>query len=137
MYGIAAPISIVVRMLAVMFLVTATYNPSGYSYWHWAFRADSDYWALKIFLGLLIIFGYVFCIYATWRSMRIMMSVPLILLIAACLWLLSDWGVLDMSNWVQRTLALETSLVVLLGTGVSFSLIRYRLSGQLDSRTIT
>jgi len=25
----------------------------------------------------------------------------------------------------------------LLGTGVSFSLIRYRLSGQLDSRTIT
>jgi hypothetical protein len=68
--------------------------------------------------------------------MRIMLSVPLILLIAACLWLLSDWGVLDFSDWLQRTLALETSLVVLLGTGVSFSLIRYRLSGQLDSRTI-
>jgi hypothetical protein len=27
--------------------------------------------------------------------------------------------------------------VMLLGTGVSFSLIRYRLSGQLDSRTLT
>jgi hypothetical protein len=136
MYGIAQPIGILVRMLAVLFLVAATYNPSGYSYYHWAFRGGTDYWALKIFLGLLIIFGYVFCGYATWRSLRVMLSVPLLLLIAACLWLLSNWGVLDLSDWLQRTLALESSLVVLLGTGVSFSLIRYRLSGQLDSRTI-
>jgi hypothetical protein len=137
MYGIAQPIGILVRMLAVMFLVAATYNPSGYSYYHWAFHGGTDYWALKIFLGLLVIFGYVFCFYSTWRSLRIMLSVPLLLIIAACLWLLSDWGMIDLSDWLQRTLALETSLVVLLGTGVSFSLIRYRLSGQLDSRTIT
>ena len=137
MYGIAQPIGLFVRFLAVMFLVAATYNPSGYSYWHWAFRGDGSDWALKIFLGLLIIFGYVVCVYATWRSMRIMLSVPMILLIAACLWLLSDWGVIDFSDWLQRTLALETALVVLLATGVSFSLIRYRLSGQLDSRTLT
>jgi Family of unknown function (DUF6524) len=137
MYGIAQPIGILVRMLAVMFLVTATYNPTGYSYWHWAFRGNADYWALKIFLGLLMIFGYVFCIYATWRSLRFMLGVPLVLLIGACLWLLSDWGIVDLSDWLQRTLALETALVVLLGTGVSFSLIRYRLSGQLDSRTLT
>jgi hypothetical protein len=136
MYGIAQPIGILVRMLAVLFLVAATYNPTGYSYYHWAFRGSTDYWALKIFLGLLVIFGYVFCVYATWRSLRIMLSVPLLLLIMTSLWLLSDWGVIDLSDWLQRTLALESSLVVLLGTGVSFSLIRYRLSGQLDSRTI-
>jgi hypothetical protein len=137
MYGIAQPIGILVRMLAVLALVAATYNPSGYSYYHWAFRGDTSYWALKIFLGLLIIFGYVFCGYATWRSLRLMLSVPLLLLLTACMWLLSNWGLLDLSDWLQRTLALETSLVILLGTGVSFSLIRYRLSGQLDSRTIT
>jgi hypothetical protein len=136
MYGIAQPIGILVRMLAVLFLVAATYNPTGYSYYHWAFRGNTDYWALKIFLGLLVIFGYVFCVYATWRSLRIMLSVPLLLLILTSLWLLSDWGIIDLSDWLQRTLALESSLVVLLGTGVSFSLIRYRLSGQLDSRTI-
>ena len=137
MYGIAQPIGILVRMLAVLFLVTATYNPSGYSYWHWAFRGNADYWALKIFLGLLIIFGFVFCIYATWRSLRLLLGVPLLLVIVASLWLLSDWNIIDLSDWLQRTLALEAGLVVLLGTGVSFSLIRYRLSGQLDSRTIT
>lgn len=137
MYGIAQPIGILVRMLAVLFLVAATYNPSGYSYYHWAFRGDGGYWALKIFLGLLIIFGFVFCCYATWRSLRLMLSLPLLLLMATCFWLLSDWGLLDLSDWLQRTLALEAGLVVLLGTGVSFSLIRYRLSGQLNSRTIT
>lgn len=137
MYGIAQPIGILVRMLAVLFLVTATYNPSGYSYWHWAFRSDTNYWALKIFLGLLIIFGFVFCTYATWRSLRLMLGVPLILLMGASLWLLSDWGIVDLSDRLQRTLALESALVVLLGTGVSFSLIRYRLSGQLDLLTLT
>jgi len=137
MYGIAQPIGILVRMLAVLFLVSATYNPSGYSYWHWAFRGDANYWALKIFLGLLIIFGFVFCAYATWRSLRIMLSVPLLLLMGASGWLLSDWGVVDFADPLQRTLALESAIVVLLGTGVSFSLIRYRLSGQLDSRSIT
>jgi len=136
MHGIAQPIGILVRMLAVLFLVAATYNPSGYSYWQWAFRGGSGYWALKIFLGLLIIFGYVFCVYATWRSLRLMLSIPLLLVITTSLWLLSDWGVVNLSDWLQRTLAIELSLVILLGTGVSFSLIRYRLSGQLDSRTI-
>src|SRR5215475_13195229 len=101
MYGIAQPIGILVRMLAVLFLIGATYNPSGYSYWHWAFRGGPEYWALKIFLGFLLIFGFVFCIYATWRSLRIMLGGPLVLLIAACLWLLSDWGWLDLSDWMQ------------------------------------
>ena len=137
MYGIAQPIALLVRMLAVLFLVTGTYNPSGYSYWHWAFRGDNSYWALKIFVGFLIIFGFVFCIYATWRSLRLLLGVPLVLAIVASLWLLSDWGVIDLSDSLQRTLALEAALVVLLATGVSFSLIRYRLSGQLDSRSIT
>jgi hypothetical protein len=137
MHGIAQLVGILVRMLAVLLLVTATYNPSGYSYWHWAFHADTNYWALKIFIGLLIIFGFVFCTYATWRSLRIMLGVPLILLMGASLWLLSDWGIVDLSDRLQRTLALESALVMLLGTGVSFSLIRYRLSGQLDSRTLT
>jgi hypothetical protein len=137
MYGIAQPIGILVRMLSVLFLVGATYNPSGYSFYHWVFRGNGDYWALKIFLGFLIIFGYVFCVYATWRSMRLLLSIPLLVVLGCGLWLLSDWGVLDLSDWLQRTLAFEAVLVILLGTGVSFSLIRYRLSGQLDSRTIS
>jgi len=136
MYGIAQPIGILVRLLAVLLLVAATYNPSGYSYYHWAFQGSADYWALKVFLGLLILCGYVFCVHATVRSLRFLLGVPLLVVIACGLWLLSDWGWLDLSDWLQRTLAIEASLVILLGTGVSFSLIRYRLSGQLDSRTL-
>lgn len=137
MYGIAQPLGIVVRMLAVLVLVAGSYNPSGYSYYHWAFQGGTDYWALKILLGLLIIFGYVFCATATYRSLRLLLGVPLLLVIGSAIWLLSNEGWLDLSDWLQRTLALEAALVIVLGTGVSFSLIRYRLSGQLDSRTLT
>ena len=137
MYGIAQPIGIVVRMLAVLVLVAGSYNPSGYSYYHWAFQGSADYWALKILIGLLIIFGYVFCVAATVRSLRLLLGVPLLLVLASALWLLSNEGWLDLSDWLERTLALEAALVIVLGTGVSFSLIRYRLSGQLDSRTLT
>src|ERR1700746_386094 len=100
MSGTAQPMGILVRMLAVMFLGAGSYHPSGYSYYHWALRGGTEYWALKIFLGFLVIFGYVFCFYSTWRSLRIMLSVPLLLIIGACLWLLSDWGVLDLSDWL-------------------------------------
>jgi len=137
MHGIAEPLGILVRMLAALFLVAATYNPTGYSYWHWAIRADSTDWALKIFIGFLLIFGYAFCVQVGWRSMGFMMSIPLLLVIGSCLWLLSNWGWIDLSNWLERTLALEAAIVIVLGTGVSFSLIRYRLSGQLNSRTLT
>ena len=137
MYGIAQPIGILVRMLAVLVLVAGSYNPSGYSYYHWAFRGSTEYWAVKILLGLLIIFGYVFCVTATVRSLRLLLGVPLVLVIASALWLMASQGWIDLSDWLERTLALEAALVIVLGTGVSFSLIRYRLSGQLDSRTIT
>src|SRR6478752_3499076 len=110
MYGIAQPIGILVRMLAVLLLVTGTYNPSGYSYYHWAFHTAADQWAAKTLIGMLL-------------------SIPLLAVIGTGIWLLSVWDVIDLSDGLQRTLVLEASITLLLGTGVSFSLIRYRLSG--------
>jgi len=124
-------------MLAVMLLVSATYNPSGYSYYHWAFRANADQWAVKSVIGLLIVIAFIVCVHATIRSLGLLLSIPLIIVIGTGIWLLSNWGVVDLSDWLQRTLVLEGAVALLLGTGVSFSLIRYRLSGQLDSRTLT
>src|SRR4051812_23828671 len=137
MYGIAQPIGILVRMLAVLLLVSGTYNPSGYSYYHWAFHTAADQWAAKTLIGMLIIVAFIVCVHATVRSLGLLLSIPLLAVIGTGIWLLSVWDVIDLSNGLQRTLVLEASITLLLGTGVSFSLIRYRLSGQLDSRTLT
>lgn len=137
MHAIAQPPAILVRMLAVALLVSGTYNPSGYSYYHWAFHGVADHWASKTVVGQLIVVGFVFCAQATIRSLGLLLSIPLLLVIATGVWLLSNWRIVDLSNGLQLTLILELVIVLLLGTGVSFSLIRYRLSGQLDSRTLT
>lgn len=137
MHGVAEPLGLLVRLIAVLFVVAATYNPSGYSYWHWAINADSTDWALKIFVGFLLIFAYVFLVQVGWRALGLLFVLPIVLIIASSLWLLSDWGWVDLSNPLQRTLALEGSVVILLTSGITVSLIRYRIGGQMNSRTLT
>jgi hypothetical protein len=137
MYAIAQPIGIVVRMLAVALLVTGTYNPSGYSYYHWAFHHFADHWASKAVIGQIIVVAFVFCVHATVRSLGWLFGIPLILVIATGIWFLSDRGLVDLSDRLQRILVFEAVIVIWLSTGVCFSLIRYRLSGQLDSGTLT
>jgi len=136
MHQIAQPIAILVRMLAVAFLIGSAYNPSGYSYYHWILDGPGGLWAVKTLLGLGILIGFIFCVAATARSLGLLFSVPLAIVIGAAIWVLVHFGLIDLSDGTQRILTFEIALIVLLGTGVSFSLIRYRLSGQLDSRTL-
>ncbi len=135
MYG--QPLSILVRMLAVLLLVAATYNPSGYSWYHWVEQTGSDYWIAKLFTMFVLISGYIVCINATIRSLGLLLGVPLLLVLLTLVWLASDRGWIDLSNSLQRILVFQGALVLFLGTGTSFSIIRYRLAGQMDSRSLT
>lgn len=134
MYG--QPLSIVVRMLTVLLLVAATYNPSGYSWYHWVEQTGSDYWIAKLFTMFVLISGYIVCINATIRSLGLLLGLPLALVLLTLVWLASDRGWIDLSNSLQRILVFEAVLVLYLGTGTCFSIIRYRLAGQMDSRTL-
>jgi len=132
----AQPTAILVRMLAVMLLVGGTYNPSGYSYYHWVLDTGTTLWVAKLFTLTVIVGGFAICINATVRSLGLLLGGPMLLLIVTLVWLAADLGWVDLSDWLQRTLTIQAALVLMLGTGVSFSIIRYRLSGQMDSRTL-
>ena len=134
MYG--QPTAILVRILAVMLLVSGTYNPSGYSYYHWVVDTGTEHWVGKFFVLAALVACFAVCINATIRSLGLLLGPQLVLLLATLIWFAADRGWIDMSDWLQRTLAIQTCLVLLLGIGVSFSIIRYRLSGQMDSRTL-
>ena len=43
----------ITRWLAAMFLVLATYNPSGYSYYHWVSELDIGNWILKLLVAVV------------------------------------------------------------------------------------
>lgn len=45
---------IIVRWLIAMFIVFATFNPSGYSYVHWVLSDNKEPWSLKILTGIVL-----------------------------------------------------------------------------------
>lgn len=48
--------SFIIRWIICLFLVFATYNPSGYSFFHWIGEADG-WWLAKIAVGALLFSG--------------------------------------------------------------------------------
>ena len=136
-YGASEFGGVIARTLTVMLLVYGTYNPSGYSFYHWITLGGGDMLASKLCVGLVIALGFIICINATIRSLGGLLLTPGIALVAALIWMLSSWGWIDLSDSLQRTLVLEAAVVAVLGAGLPFSQIRFRLAGQKDSRTVS
>lgn len=122
-----------VRLAFAVLLVFVTYNPSGYSYYHWlkmTFPGLSPYVALA---GVLLAIGWVIYVRATLRSLG---AVGLILTIAVCaciLWLLFDLGVLSLEHSKTIAWVILVFQALILSVGMSWSHIRRRLSGQVDT----
>lgn len=121
-----------IRLLFAVILVFASYNPSGWSYYHWVmmvFPGIDPYIALA---GILLSIGWVIYLRATLRSLGII-GLGLVAAVCGCLlWMLYDWGVLT----AERSSALTWIILVLqslvLAIGMSWSHIRRRMSGQVD-----
>lgn len=127
--------SFLIRWLAVSALVFATYNPSGYSYVHWVAGWQGDYLALKIAVGLIIIGLFWLMAVATWLVLRlfgILMLLAIVLSLAATAWQLGLVPTTSASIQFLVLAAIATYLTI----GVSYAHLRYRLTGQVQSRLL-
>ena len=120
------------RALAGVALVLLTFNPSGRSYVHWALADLSTFSALKAVPGAILLCGWVLYVRAAYISLGWLGLLLLSTVFASVVWLLSDLGVLDMHRpdlfgWVALVV-----LGLILGIGLSWSLVRRRLTGQVD-----
>ena len=120
------------RLCFAVVVVFATYNPEGWSYFHWGIMEFADMTALKALAGIVLIIGWVIFIRATLHSLG---GIGLLLasaFFAALLWVLIDFG------WIPRDSTKVLSYVVLLvisailAIGMSWSHLRRRWSGQYD-----
>ena len=123
---------ILLRVLAALALVLLTYNPTGYSYYHWALTDPAGFSAIKGLAGALLLAGWVFYLRASLSSLGWLGVLLLLLILGAALWLLIDQKILDPSqpgvaSWIALVL-----LALVLGVGMSWSLVRRRLTGQVD-----
>ena len=125
--------SLFIRISFAFVLVFVTFNPTGYSYFHWlksVFPSLTPYVAIA---GIGLIIGWAMFIRATLRSLG-PVGIVLAFLLQACLvWLFIDLGWFDWKNMDAMAWLALVILSVVLGMGMSWSHIRRRLSGQVDT----
>lgn len=126
------PLNFLLRWLVSLFLVLATYNPSGRSFYHWALSDDAPSTIVAV-IAISLFACFLFLFRSSWRSIKPFGMFLLAALLGLFNLMLVDLGIVKVTgNWVVTVMVL-LSLSTLLAVGVSFSAIRARLAGQIDS----
>ncbi|MGV6812394.1 MAG: DUF6524 family protein [Brevirhabdus sp.] len=120
------------RWLFAFLLIAATFNPTRYNYIDFARSNMDSQLPLIVLLGLLLVAGYVIYLRATLRSIGTFGILLVSALVAAVVWVLTDYGLLSLDDPGQTVWLGIVALSLILGTGLSWSFIRRRLSGQVD-----
>ena len=123
---------ILIRWLAAFLLLAATYNPTDVNYIRWALGNHEAQLSVVVLLGLLLSVGYIIFLRATLRSIGLFGMILIAAIFAALIWVLYDLGLLSLENPGVQTWLGILALSVVLGVGLSWSIVRRRLSGQTD-----
>lgn len=128
-------ISLLLRWFVALFGVFATYNPSGYSYYDWVQRPAASV-SLQVLAGVALVIFYVVYLRATLRSLGPIGISLATALFGALAWLLAQWRVVDLAATDQRWVVTLSISASVLAVGMSWSAIRYKISGQYDSEDV-
>jgi Family of unknown function (DUF6524) len=118
------------RWLGAFLLLAAIFNPTRWNYVTWATEHWSDQMPLVIFLGLILTVLAMVYLVSTMRSIGILGAIVIAAIFGAGLWVLTDWGLLGLSNAALNVWLTILALSLILGIGMSWSILRQRLSGQ-------
>jgi hypothetical protein len=126
-----------IRLLFALAVVFATYNPTGYSLFHWirsqaGSDASAEKWALLVFCGIVVLIGWVIFIRATFRSLGAFGTILAIAFFGALIWLVLTLVPIPKDNEVLVIYLIQFGLAGVLSAGLSWSHVRRRLSGQFD-----
>ena len=121
-----------IRFLIAMILVFSTYNPDGYSYIDWVLQTDAGSIPLKILLGVVLLIGWAIYIRATRRSLGMFGMLLAIAFFGTSLWLLIDLNIIPANSIRAVSYIILFIIGSLLATGMCWSHIRRRISGQQD-----
>jgi len=121
------------RWLAAFVLVFITFNPTGYSLFHWLWPLGDEQLPLKILVLILLLGCYMFFVSATVKSLGMLGVVVVFAFCGVLVWLFADqgWLQLDSSNVMSWVMILTIS--TLLGLGISWSHLKKRITGQFDT----
>jgi hypothetical protein len=123
---------VIVRIVLAIALVLLTYNPTGYSFYHWLTAPSAGITAIKGLLGVLLLIGWVVSLRTVFVALGWIGVILGVAFLAALAWVFVDMKWIDLHApsavaWVALLI-----LGTVLGIGLSWSLIRARLTGQVE-----
>lgn len=123
---------VVLRFLFALLLVLLSYNPSGYSYFHWVYSTFSDITPYVVIAGIILLIGWGIYIKATLNSLGFIGIIALAALFACLVWLFIYWGFLSVDDISAMAWVIEVLLAAMLAVGMCWSHFTRRMSGQVD-----
>jgi len=123
---------VALRVVLALALVLVTFNPGGWSFYHWLSAPPAGITAVKACAGVLLLIGWLVCLRTAYVALGLVGAVLLTALLGTVVWMLIDYHVIDVAGrsalvWIGITIA-----GVVLGLGLSWSLIRSRVTGQVE-----
>src|SRR5262245_64832178 len=102
---------VLLRVVLAVVLVLLTFNPSGYSFYHWLTGPPPGITALKAFAGVVLVIGWVGCLRTAFIALGMIGIVLGAALLGTFVWLMADIG------WIEVHGVLTMTWVVLIFVG--------------------
>ena len=123
---------VLLRMLGAIALVLLTFNPTGHSFYHWLSEPPAGITPLKAVAGIALLIGWLGCLRTAFVSLGTVGLVLGAALLGALVWLLIDLGWISVSSSTSIAWVVLLIVGILLGLGLSWSLLRARATGQVE-----
>lgn len=119
------------RLFGTFFFVTSTYNPSGWSLWHWIQRSWPEQWMLILPVAFVEIVVLVLLARSTLRSLSIAGIALLTGFLGSFVWVLADYGLIDLDSPESLGQIVLYMSGLVLAIGVCWAAAWVRLTGQV------
>ena len=125
--------AIVPRVAFAVALVLLTWNPSGWSYVDWALRDRSAFDAVKAFVGVLLLGGWIFCWRSAWVSLGAVGIALVAALLATVVGMLLQFHLVEPGSTQTLLWIVLVAIGIVLGVGLAWSKVRQRATGQVEA----
>ena len=125
--------SFFVRFMFALIVVFASYNPEGYSYFHWIKNELPSMTVFKAFVGVVLLIGWVILIRATMGSLGAFGVALAVAFFGLLTWLIFQVFGLSADSLRVISYIIQIMVASVLSIGVSWSHVRRRISGQVDT----
>ncbi len=123
---------VALRFVAAIMLTFATYNPEGVSYYHWAILNWTEFDPLKALAGVVLLIGWTIFLRATSRSLGVFGLMLALAFFGVIVWALLYYGIIATDSSRVITYLVMFVVAGVLTAGMVWSLVRRRVSGQID-----